>query len=255
MSRKRKRKRRWLWALLGTAAVLVAAGFFAANLAINTFLDMMLGDSKGGLALEELLTQDAVEAGVETTVPDEAVRTDSGGLPASDRIERGGGLRDSAEVKDQSETQPGGGQTAQNPPSPSSSAEATPSGGQVPSGQPHAASSGEPVAGNGLTEANDGSELAYSPEISVEKAEKVQEEITLREKAKVTEVVLRNFSADDLRLFMQLAQGGLTVEEKKEAKKIFLEKLSPEEYNALITIAAKYGLSRGQTYEESTKPE
>jgi hypothetical protein len=54
-------------------------------------------------------------------------------------------------------------------------------------------------------------------------------------------------------LFMSMAGNGMSVDEKKAAKKIILGKLTEDEYNQLIQIAAKYGLSEGKSYTDSLK--
>ena len=77
--------------------------------------------------------------------------------------------------------------------------------------------------------------------------------MTTKEKAQVTSVLLKKLSPNDIATFMKMAGDGLTVEEKREAKKVFLQKLTEEEYNQLIAIAAKYGLSQGKSYQESQK--
>lgn len=93
----------------------------------------------------------------------------------------------------------------------------------------------------------------YDPSISAEQAKKVQESITAKEKARVSSILLKKLSASDISTFMNLSKGGLTNEEKEEAKKIVMQKLSEDEYNELIAIAAKYGLSQGKSYKETSK--
>lgn len=93
----------------------------------------------------------------------------------------------------------------------------------------------------------------YEANIGADKAQKAQEEITMKDKLQVTSIFMKRFSAKELDAFMKLASGGLTLEEKVEAKKIVLEKLSEEEYDQLIAIAAKLGLSQGKNYVESNK--
>jgi len=66
-------------------------------------------------------------------------------------------------------------------------------------------------------------------------------------------VMLKRLSPSDIKTLQQLASGGLTVEKKKEAKELILQKLTEDEYNELIAIAKKYGLSQGKSYEESLK--
>ncbi|RJE83615.1 hypothetical protein D3P07_25015 [Paenibacillus sp. 1011MAR3C5] len=96
---------------------------------------------------------------------------------------------------------------------------------------------------------NDG----YTAEISTDKAKDVQEKITVGEKAQLAGVLLKQLSVDDMKLLQELASGGLNLEEKKEARSIILEKLSPEQYDELIQIAKKYGMSQGKSYEEVIK--
>jgi len=93
----------------------------------------------------------------------------------------------------------------------------------------------------------------YDPSISAEQAKKVQESITAKEKARVSAILLKKLSASDISTFMNMSKGGLTNEEKEEAKKVIMQKLSEDEYNELIAIAAKYGLSQGKSYKETTK--
>lgn len=99
----------------------------------------------------------------------------------------------------------------------------------------------------------DSDTLPYSAAISAEKAEKAQEKVTLEEKAMITSIFAKRFNADELKAFMKLASGGLSIEEKKQAKKIVLSKLTEDEYDQLIQIAAKLGLSQGKSYSESQK--
>lgn len=90
--------------------------------------------------------------------------------------------------------------------------------------------------------------------ITPEQAQKAQEEITLKDKTKVTSVLLSKLSASDIKLFMKMSESGVSSDEKKEAKKIILQKLTEEEYDELIAIAAKLGLSAsGKSYQDSLK--
>ena len=92
---------------------------------------------------------------------------------------------------------------------------------------------------------------SYNPDISQDKAKFVEEEITTKEKAKVVSILIGKLSPSEVALFLKMAGDGLTVDEKKEAKKLILKKLTENEYNELISIAAKYGLSQGKDYQES----
>ena len=93
--------------------------------------------------------------------------------------------------------------------------------------------------------------LRYEANITPEKAKQVQQSITMKEKTKVTSILLKRLGSNDISKLIQLAGGGLTVQEKREAKKLLLERLTPEEYDELIIIAAKYGLSQGKKHQES----
>ncbi|MHA7966137.1 hypothetical protein ACX93W_18590 [Paenibacillus sp. CAU 1782] len=93
----------------------------------------------------------------------------------------------------------------------------------------------------------------YSAEVSVDKAKDVQEKITVGEKAKLATVFLKELSADDIKYLQELASGGLSIDEKKAARTLILERLSPEQYDELIQIAKKYGMSQGKSYEEVSK--
>lgn len=90
----------------------------------------------------------------------------------------------------------------------------------------------------------------YAPEISLDKAKAIQENITYKDKANVASILLGNLGVSEIKEFQKMASGGMTTDEKREAKKILLEKLTPEEYNKLSSIAKKYGISRGKTYDE-----
>jgi hypothetical protein len=95
----------------------------------------------------------------------------------------------------------------------------------------------------------------YAPEISTDKANAIKENVTLSEKASVTSILLGNVSLSDIKLFQELASGGMTTDEKRAARKVLLDKLTPEEYNTLSQIAKKYGVSEGKTYDQAKKEE
>lgn len=112
---------------------------------------------------------------------------------------------------------------------------------------------GQPPAAAGTSGASSGDKPKYDGNISPEKAQKVQASITMQEKALLTSVLLKKLSASDISMLMKAASQGVTVEEKRELKKLFLQKLTEDEYNELIAIAAKYGLSQGRDYKETQK--
>ncbi|NOU89007.1 hypothetical protein GC102_25135 [Paenibacillus sp. LMG 31460] len=95
--------------------------------------------------------------------------------------------------------------------------------------------------------------LNYEAQVTTEKAKVVEESISLKEKAAVSAVLLKKLSASELQLFAKMAGNGMSVEEKKQAKEMVLKKLTEDEYNQLIQIATKYGLSQGMNYKDSQK--
>lgn len=104
------------------------------------------------------------------------------------------------------------------------------------------------------TQTEDGqSKDSYQAEVSVDKAKDIQENITVGEKAQLTSVFLEELSMSDIKNLQALASGGLSIDEKKEARSIILERLSPEQYDELIQIAKKYGMSQGKSYDEVIK--
>jgi hypothetical protein len=90
----------------------------------------------------------------------------------------------------------------------------------------------------------------YDGEVTVDKAKELQEKITVSEKAQVSSVLLKELSMSDIKELQALASGGLSVEEKKKARSIILDKLSAEQYDELIQVAKKYGMSQGKSYDE-----
>lgn len=104
-------------------------------------------------------------------------------------------------------------------------------------------------------EKQDNSTDSYNAEVSVDKAKNLQEKITVSEKAQVSSVLLKELSVSDIKEIQALASGGLSVEEKKQARSIILEKLSAEQYDELIQVAKKYGMSQGKSYDEVIKEE
>lgn len=86
--------------------------------------------------------------------------------------------------------------------------------------------------------------------ISTNKAKEVQESVTIRDKASVAEIVASKLSVSDIKRLQELAKGGLTLEEKREARSIILGKVTEEQYNELAQIAKKYGVSQGKTRDQ-----
>ncbi len=93
----------------------------------------------------------------------------------------------------------------------------------------------------------------YKAEISEGKAKEVQDQISLAEQVKITTVLLKKLDGNDLKQLQNMFNKGVSLEEKRKAKELIMEKLSQEEYDELIAIASKYGLSKGKSYEESLR--
>jgi len=235
--KKRSAKKLFIWigSIVGALAIIVCVGgYFAINYAADKMLDS-LADS---IDMEPAEFASASPSPSGTTSPEGgASATPSSGAPST--------------------------------PNPSNEASASPS--STLEGTKQSGNSGTGAKGTGQasqsskTGANSGSgespsrspmpspSSTYNPEISVEKAEEVKESISFSEKTKVMAVMLKRLSPSDIKTLQQLASGGLTVEKKKEAKELILQKLTEDEYNELIAIAKKYGLSQGKSYEESLK--
>ncbi|MFE6795237.1 hypothetical protein [Paenibacillus chitinolyticus] len=108
----------------------------------------------------------------------------------------------------------------------------------------------------GSAEDGDGSGSAKSRSkdpaaIPADRAERLSEEISWSERMKITTVLLKRLQASDIKQLSLLMKDGVSREEKKKAKAIIMAKLSESEYNELIAIAGKYGLSKGKSYQQS----
>src|SRR5690606_12640809 len=198
--------------------VLVVGGLFAANYAVDKVLDSMVG-----MSIDDLLEEDT-EA---STTPDEVDTTSP--IEGEDKAD-GSNISNQSEDGVQSGDSNAGGQDTE-----STSSDST-SNQQGSTEKPNATTKPE---GNK-------SDSGYTAEISTDKAKEVQDNITVSEKAKVVTTLMGSLSASDISTLQKLASGGLSVEEKKQAKEIMLEKLSEDQYNELIAIAAKHGLSQGK---------
>ncbi|QQZ61625.1 hypothetical protein JI735_02340 [Paenibacillus sonchi] len=132
-----------------------------------------------------------------------------------------------------------------------------------PSSTPASDGAGDKKANNGGKAAASTSQPTSTPvptpegvdgiaHISTDKAKEVQESVTLKDKADVASIVAQQLSVSDIKRLQELAKGGLTNEEKKEARSIILSKVSEDQYNELVQVAKKYGLSQGKTYDQVT---
>ncbi|NQX45860.1 hypothetical protein HQN87_11000 [Paenibacillus tritici] len=86
--------------------------------------------------------------------------------------------------------------------------------------------------------------------ISPDKAKEVQANVSMKDKANVAAIVAGQLSVSDIKRLQELASGGLTNEEKREARSIILGKVTEEQYNELAQVAKKYGVSQGKTRDQ-----
>lgn len=205
------RKKRWKKILIWTASIIVLLGI-GGLFAANYAMDRMIAQLSASLE-DELLA----EALGENVAPSGRGEPDEGGQEQqTDNVDPLSEPADNADAGNESSS---GGGTSSKP-------------------------------DNG-TASQDGSTASeYSAEISTDKAREVQEKITVGEKAKLAAVFLKELSADDIRTLQQLASGGLNTDEKKQARDLILDRLTPEQYDELIVIAKKYGMSQGRSYAE-----
>jgi len=213
-----------IW-IVSIVIVLVVGGIFAANYAVDKVLNSMVGMSVDDLLEEE--TSDASSNDSPSKASPSTSGESTGGSNSTDESEGNinSGSKNSTNVDS----------TTNNSDDQASNSTGTQSG-----------SNG---AGQSGTSGSDG----YTAEITPDKAKDVEENVTVSEKAKVVSILMGSLSADDISALQKLAGGGLTVEEKREAKKLLLSKLTEDQYDELIAIAAKHGLSQGNSYAESKK--
>ncbi|QHW34322.1 hypothetical protein GZH47_28365 [Paenibacillus rhizovicinus] len=89
--------------------------------------------------------------------------------------------------------------------------------------------------------------------MSQEAADSAAKRATVKDRIEIGKVVLDHWNAKELKAMSAKLSGGLTIAEKRELKKEAMAKLSPEEYDKLIAIAEKLGLSEGKSYSDSTR--
>jgi len=220
--------KRWqkvsIW-IVSIVIVLVVGGIFAANYAVDKVLNSMVG-----MSVDDLLGEENSDASSNVS-PDTASPSNSG----ESKNSGGSTSTDGSEGNVNS-----GGANSSNGDSTTSN-----------SGDQASNSIGTQSGSNGSGQSGSSGSDGYSAEVTPDKAKEVEENVTVSEKAKVVSILMGSLSADDISTLQKLAGGGLTVEEKREAKKLLLEKLTEDQYNELIAIAAKHGLSQGKTYAET----
>lgn len=210
--------KRWKKVLIWTLSVIVVlgvGGLFAANYAVDKLMNSMAGGFDVGADDTGNIPQgEVVEPVVASS--DEGTEASASGEPTS----------------------------TISPDSTPASTDADRKGDS--NGKQVAASTSKPASTPAPTpEGVDG--LAH---ISTDKAKEVQENVTIKDKANVASIVAQQLSVSDIKRLQELAKGGLTNEEKREARSIVLSKVSEEQYNELSQIAKKYGVSQGKTRDQ-----
>ncbi|WP_379145983.1 hypothetical protein [Paenibacillus sp. sgz500992] len=226
---------------LSIILVLAIGGLFAANYAIDRLMTSMAD----GLDLE---TEDTPNASVEPTIaPTDEIPVEANEPNENATLESAAPEKTSAagESTDQSTASP---ESTPNPLSSSGSGKDTAATSQRTSSPATTDVGSNPTSSPATDVESNLSE--YSAQVSTDKAKKIQENVTVKDKADVTSIVLGELSLSDIKRLQELASGGLTPEEKREARQIILDKVSAEQYNELSDIAKKYGASRGLSHDQ-----
>lgn len=230
-------KKRWIWWLTGTVLFIGVVGYSGWNYAIDYTLKSMMSQSLDEeLDIDKILAGDFGDLDLQSSSADDrkGKLSEKQGTKAPENGENSNGNHDQIHPPAPPAI-PTSGDTAGN--DTAKAVQSVTNNGQTPnsseSPQEAVSSAGKDVD-------------HYDPNISLEKAQKVQESITLKEKTKVTTVLVKRLAPSDLSTLIKLAGNGMTVSEKKEAKKLLLDKLPEKEYNELVDIAKKYGLSQGK---------
>ncbi|RCW47892.1 hypothetical protein [Paenibacillus prosopidis] len=208
------RKKKWKKVLIWVASVIVVlgvGGLFAANYAVDKLISTLAAD------LENDLMNEVVTA-VEENSNDPVDGSDKTTTYTADEIANPSDDQPVGSVDELVESEQG----------------------RVDSAQTDSSTQTEDVQ----------SKDSYQAEVPVDKAKVIQEKITVGEKAQLTSVFLEELSMSDIKDLQALASGGLSIDEKKEARSLILNRLSPEQYDELIQIAKKYGMSQGKSYGE-----
>jgi len=223
-----KRRRLFLW--VGTGVLLAGmAGSFAAVRISDEMLRTAASFSYGQADAEA----DAAGKGAPNGRP-----VPGGGAPASPVADAPDGSRPQ-EALPGVKAVPGSGKA------PASAA---------PPARPDPGKAGHQAAGSAEDSDGSGSAKSRSKDpaaIPADRAERLSGEISWSERMKITTVLLKRLQASDIKQLSLLMKDGVSREEKKKAKAIIMARLSESEYNELIAIAGKYGLSKGKSYQQS----
>jgi len=95
-------------------------------------------------------------------------------------------------------------------------------------------------AGSGETKSNSNGSNTSQTEISQDKLNQIQKNITFKDKYDVIKLVLSRLSSADIAELRKLAEGGVTAEEKGRIKQIIFSKFSAQEVSYLRAVYNKY---------------
>lgn len=217
---------------LSIIIVLAIGGLFAANYAVDKLMTSMAG----GLDLETDDLSNSGGGGVEPTLaPDETVKP-------IDAITNNQVSDPTTTAATTSPVSTPASETASSQPAQAQ---------KIDENSASTASPSAPTQSSSSPSSDKNSDVGgYSAQVSADKAKKIQENVTVKEKADVASIVMGQLSMSDIKRLQELASGGLTIDEKREARSIILGKVSDEQYNELSQIAKKYGVSEGKTKDQ-----
>ncbi|MBW7474258.1 hypothetical protein K0T92_05840 [Paenibacillus oenotherae] len=228
---KAPRWRRWLLAFGVMLLLLLGAAWYAYDRMTDHLLQVLMEDSMLPIEASEPLATDAQREGEQNKpLSDQAVRKLSN--------KGSGGANDTSAPVDRNK---GADQSSAD----DAAAAAKPSSSSKAAARTKPSSNGGQQSAAGKTSAADKQAL------SAEEAREAGDKVTMMEKIEIGSVLMKHWSVEELKAFQSALGGGLTIEEKRELKRKAMEQLSEEEYDRLIKIAKKYGMSRGKSYQQS----
>lgn len=82
--------------------------------------------------------------------------------------------------------------------------------------------------------------VAEEEVLEVPEAEELEKEVSLAEKAEAYKLAMSRLTSDQISRLFQIAEGGFTPEEKKEALDMFYNNFTPEERDWILSMYEKY---------------
>ncbi|NLY43114.1 MAG: hypothetical protein GX066_03905 [Clostridiaceae bacterium] len=76
--------------------------------------------------------------------------------------------------------------------------------------------------------------------VDEKKIKEIEKKVSLADKTRALSILFKSLSSEDIRFLYQLAGGGITDEEKKQAMALLREKLTPDQKQAIKDLYAKY---------------